>query len=246
MERDRIESILESLLFVAGEPLSLKRMDEVISEAPRAEIQEALEELIKKWDAPERGLRISEVAGGYQVQTWTENSPWVGRLLQSRPVRLSRASIETLAIVAYKQPVARAEIEQIRGVDSGGVLKTLLEYGFIKIAGRKDVPGKPLIYATDKKFMEFFRLKSLADLPTLKEMEDIQEERLSEGGSQADLPFDEKEEGQGEATPEEERSEDRAENPETEGEQPAGDPQEEEPSGPENNDGTKEDETRDQ
>lgn len=191
MERERIESILESLLFVAGEPLSLKRMNEVISEASRAEIQEALEELIKRWDSPEHGLRVYEVAGGYQIQTFSENSPWVGRLLQSRPVRLSRASIETVAIVAYKQPVTRAEIDQIRGVDSGGVLKTLLEYGFIKIAGRKDVPGKPLIYATDRKFMEFFRLKSLADLPTLKEMEDIQEERLSEAGAQGELPFSE-------------------------------------------------------
>ncbi len=198
MERERIESILESLLFVAGEPLSLKRMNEVISEAGRGEIQEALEELIKKWDSPERGLRISEVAGGYQIQTFSENSLWVGRLLQSRPVRLSRASIETLAIVAYKQPVTRAEIDQIRGVDSGGVLKTLLEYGFIRIAGRKDVPGKPLIYATDRKFMEFFRLKSLADLPTLKEMEDIQEERLSESGVQGELPFNEGEDASGE------------------------------------------------
>lgn len=191
MEREKIESVIESLLFVAGEPLSLKRICDIVSEAPRAEVRAALEELTRKYESEQSGLRITEVAGGYQLQTIPDNANWVGRLLQSRPVRLTRASIETLAIIAYRQPVTRPEIEEVRGVDSGGVLKTLLEHGFIRISGRKDVPGKPLIYATDKRFMEFFRLKSLAELPTIRELEEIQEERIAEAEAQGDLPLEE-------------------------------------------------------
>ncbi|HUT52083.1 MAG TPA: SMC-Scp complex subunit ScpB [bacterium] len=190
MERERIESIIESLLFVAGEPVPLKRMCEVIGEAKKAEVLAALDELMRRMDSPERGLRVVEVAGGYQFQTAPDNALWAGRLLQSRPMRLSRASLETLAIVAYRQPVTRAEVDEIRGVDSGGVLKTLLEYGFIRIAGRKDVPGRPLIYATDKRFMEFFRLKSLAELPTLRELSEIQEDRIAEAEQQGILPLE--------------------------------------------------------
>ena len=188
MEREKIEAIIESLLFVAGEPVSFRRMCEIIAEAPKAEVQAALEELIKKFEAPDRGLTIAEVAGGWQLQTDSDNALWVGRLLQARPIRLSRPSLETLAMVAYKQPVTKAEIDDIRGVDSGGVLKTLLDYGFIRIAGRKDVPGKPLIYGTDRRFMEFFRMKSLSELPTLREMEEIQAEQL--GAAQNELPLD--------------------------------------------------------
>ncbi len=195
MEKAKIQSIIESILFVSGGPLSLKRMSDIVSEAPPAEVREAVEELVKECQADNRGVRMVEVAGGYQFQTEPENSYWVGRLLQSRPVRLSRASLETLAIVAYKQPVTRPEIEEVRGVDSGGVLKTLLEHGFIRIAGRKDVPGKPLIYATDKRFMEFFRLKSLAELPTIKELTDIQQEQLDARDAQAELPLDQEETG---------------------------------------------------
>jgi len=192
VEREKIESIIESLLFASGEPLSLKKMQDIIEEADKKDVRQALEELVNKWEAPECGLRIVDVAGGYQFQTSADNAQWVGRMLQSRPVRLSRPSLETLAIVAYRQPVTKAEIEDVRGVDSGGVLKTLLEYGFIRIMGRKDVPGKPLIYATDKRFMEFFCLKSLAELPTLKELEEIQEEKIAqvekEGGKTDEDP----------------------------------------------------------
>ncbi len=186
MDREKIESIIESLLFAAGEAITLRRLCDVISEADKKEVRAAMEELARKWDHPGRGLRLVEVSGGYQFQTAPENSAWVGRLLQTRPVRLSRASLETLAIVAYKQPVTRTELEEIRGVDSGGVLKTLLEHGFIRIAGRKDVAGRPLIYATDKKFMEFFRMKSLAELPTLKELDDMHGEATAETGPASD------------------------------------------------------------
>lgn len=202
MEREQIESIIESLLFVAGEPLTVKRIGELIPELKRKEVQAALTELCRRWESPERGLRVIEVAGGWQFQTAPENAPWVGRLVQTRPVRLSRPAIETLAIVAYNQPVTRAEIEELRAVDSGGVLKTLCEHGFVKIAGRKDVPGKPLIYATDNKFMEFFRLKSLAELPTLREMEEIQEERIKTAEQQGLLPLELGDEPAEEAAPE--------------------------------------------
>ncbi len=191
MDREKIESVIESLLFAAGEPVSLKKLCDYISEAPRADVRAALEELVRKCEHEKRGVRVLEVAGGHQLQTPPDNSPWVGKLLQQRPIRLSRPALETLAIVAYRQPVSKSEIEEIRGVDSGGVLKTLLDYGFLRIAGRKDVPGKPLIYATDKRFMEFFRLKSLAELPTLRELEEIQEQRLADG--QGELPLGEEE-----------------------------------------------------
>ncbi len=190
METEKIESIIESLLFVAGEPLSARQLNRIIREAPKKEVAAALKSVIKRWDAPDRGLRVIEIAGGYQFQTVEDNAPWVGKMLQTRPVRLSRASLESLAIIAYRQPVTRPEVEEVRGVDSGGVLKTLLEYGFIKIAGRKDVPGKPLIYTTDKRFMEFFRLKSLGELPTLRELSEIQEERLAEAQDQGLLPLE--------------------------------------------------------
>ena len=191
LEREKIESIIESLLLVGGEPLSLKRFGELISEASRSEVQAALEELKRRWEGAAGGIRLVEVAGGFQLQTAEDNAAWVGKLIQSRPVRLSRPALECLAIIAYKQPLTRMEIDEVRGVDSGGVLKTLLEHGFIKIAGRKDVAGKPLIYATDKRFMEFFRLKSLAELPTLKELAEIQEERLLEARERGELPLEE-------------------------------------------------------
>lgn len=193
MENKKIASVLESLLLVSPDPLPLKKICEVIPEAQKKEIREALEELARRWERKDRGLRVVEVAGGWQFQTAPENAVWVGRLLQSRPLRLSRPSLETLAIIAYKQPVTRAEIEEVRGVDSGGVLKTLLDNGFIKIMGRKDVPGKPLIYATDKRFMEFFRLKSLSELPSLRDLEELQEERLAEESADARLPLEDRE-----------------------------------------------------
>jgi len=202
LEREQIESIIESLLFVSGEPLTVKRIGELIPEVKRKEVQAALAEICRRWESPERGLRVLEVAGGWQLQTAPENAPWVGRLVQTRPVRLSRPAIETLAIVAYNQPVTRAEIEELRAVDSGGVLKTLCEHGFVRIVGRKDVPGKPLIYATDKKFMEFFRLKSLAELPTLREMEEIQEERIKTAEQQGLLPLELGDDPAGEDAPE--------------------------------------------
>ncbi len=178
MDKEKLISILESLIFVSREPLSMGQLSDLVPEAGKAEVKAALDDLAGSGEQPWRGIRLKEVAGGYQFQTSSENSVWVGRLLKQRPMRLSRPALETLSIIAYRQPVTRPEIEDIRGVDSGGVIHTLLEHDFIKMEGRKDVPGRPIIYGTTRNFLEFFRLKSLSDLPTLKELEDLQEEVL--------------------------------------------------------------------
>lgn len=186
MDKEKLISILESLIFVSREPLSLGQLCDLVPEAGRAEVKATLEELVGSCEQPWRGIKLKEVAGGWQFQTGSESSMWVGRLLKQRPVRLSRPALETLSIIAYRQPVTRPEVEEIRGVDSGGVIHTLLEYDFIKMEGRKDVPGRPIIYGTTKRFLEFFRLKSLTELPTLKELEELQEEVLGPEGALAE------------------------------------------------------------
>jgi len=169
VEKNRLRSILESLLFISGEPLSLERIAQIVQGVEKKLIKETLEELAQEYMEKDRGLRIAEVAGGYQLESAKENAEYIARLIKTRPLRLTKPSLETLAIIAYRQPITRQEVDQIRGVDSSGVIKTLLEYEFIQIMGRKDVPGRPLIYGTTKRFLEFFRLKSLSDLPGLEE-----------------------------------------------------------------------------
>jgi len=181
LEKERIRSIIESLLFISGEPLALDRLSQVLKEADRKQIREAIEELSNDCLNQARGWRIAEVAGGYQLETAKENAEYLARLVKTRPIRLTRPSLETLAIIAYRQPLTRLEVDQIRGVDTSGVLKTLLDYGFIQVVGRKDVPGRPLIYGTAKKFLEFFRLKGLSDLPSLEEFFSQAEEQAGEG-----------------------------------------------------------------
>lgn len=173
MERDRLKSILESLLFVAEGPLTVHRLSEVFEGIERKGIVAALEELRAEYETASRGFRLVEVAGGYQLRTPKENADWVKSLFRGRPARMSRATLETLAIIAYKQPMTRAEIEAIRGVDVDGVLSTLLERRLVRIVARKDVPGRPFLYGTTGEFLAMFNLKDLANLPTLKEMEEI-------------------------------------------------------------------------
>jgi len=186
VEKEKLCSIIESVIFVSREPISLGQLCDLVPDASRAEVKAALEDLTKACEHPDRGVRLKEVAGGYQFQTVPDNSPWIGRLLNQRPVRLSRPALETLSIIAYRQPITRPEIEEIRGVDSGGVVHTLLEHEFIKMEGRKDVPGRPIIYGTTKRFLEFFRLKGLTDLPTLKELEEMQEMTIESEESRGD------------------------------------------------------------
>ena len=173
MERDRLRSVLESLLFASDTPLTIHRMSEVLEGVEKDEIATVLRELQAEFETAGRGFRLVEVAGGFQMRTPKENADWIKSLFRGRPARMSRATLETLAIIAYKQPITRAEIEAIRGVDVDGVLSTLLERRLVRIVARKDVPGRPFLYGSTTEFLELFNLKDLSNLPTLKEMEEM-------------------------------------------------------------------------
>jgi segregation and condensation protein B len=170
---DDLKNIIESLLFAADEPLTIDRLKKILIDAETQAIRQALDELRADYEARQGGFFLKEVAGGYQIRTRPDYKDYIRRLLQPRPQRLSKAALETLAIIAYKQPVIRSDVEHIRGVDCGGVLRVLLERQFIRVLGRKDIPGRPLIYATTKRFLEVFDLKNLKDLPTPKEIEEF-------------------------------------------------------------------------
>ncbi len=173
MEREDIKSIIESLLFVADTPLTIQRLGEVLEGVEQKDLRATLDELQAELESGRRGVRLVEVAGGYQLRTAKVNADWVKKLLGGRPARMGRATLETLAIIAYRQPITRAEIEAIRGVDVDGVINTLLERSLIRAVARKDVPGRPFLYGTTPEFLQLFNLKDLTHLPTLKEMEEI-------------------------------------------------------------------------
>ena len=173
MEREDIKSIIESLLFVADNPLTIQRLGEVLEGVEQKDLRATLDELQAELESGRRGVRLVEVAGGYQLRTAKVNADWVKKLLGGRPPRMGRATLETLAIIAYRQPITRAEIEAIRGVDVDGVINTLLERSLIRAVARKDVPGRPFLYGTTPEFLQLFNLKDLTHLPTLKEMEEI-------------------------------------------------------------------------
>jgi segregation and condensation protein B len=168
--RERLDGILESLLFAAGAPVALKRLVEIVNGPSVREIKVALGRLMDEYARAGRGIRLVAVAGGYQFRTAAENAEWVRALLRERPVRLGRAALETLAIIAYRQPVTRADVEAVRGVDADSALSSLLAKRLIKIAGRRETVGRPLVYATTPEFLEIFGLKDLAELPVLKEI----------------------------------------------------------------------------
>jgi segregation and condensation protein B len=174
VEEERLKSILASLLFAAGEPVSLARLAAVFDDLPRATVHKALAAMAAEYSAENRGIVIDEVAGGYQMRTPKDHASYVRKLLATRPPRLSRPLMETVAIIAYRQPITRPEIEQLRGVDTGGVLETLLERRLVKIAGRKDAPGRPMVYETTDEFLELFGLKNLEGLPDLSEFREIE------------------------------------------------------------------------
>jgi segregation and condensation protein B len=167
---DRLDRIIESVLFAAGAPVSLRRLVEILHGPSSKEVLSAVRRLLQEYAPGRRGVQLREVAGGYQFRTARENAEWVRAVFRDRPSRLGRAALETLAIVTYKQPVTRAEIEAVRGVDVDGVLSTLLSRRLIKIAGRKEGVGRPLLYATTSEFLEVFGLKDLNELPSLKEL----------------------------------------------------------------------------
>lgn len=163
--------ILEALLFVSEAPLSLERMTELLDGCSKAEVSGMLAVLEETYRQSDRGVMISEVAGGYRLTTKPEAAPWIQRLRGSKPTRLSRPALETLALIAYKQPITKSEIETIRGVMVDGVLKTLVERDLVRILGRKPEVGRPILYGTSRSFLEYFGFKDLSELPTLKEIE---------------------------------------------------------------------------
>ncbi len=179
-----LKLVVEALLFASERPVSIRQISGVLPEATTPDIKKALEDLENDYETMERSFVLKEVAEGYQFRTRSGYAPYVLQMLKSAPSRLSRAAMETLAIVAYKQPIMRQEIERLRGVDVGGILKTLLEKDLIKIMGRKNLPGRPLIYGTTKKFLEVFELKNLESLPKLKEIKDF----FSEEGAKEQPP----------------------------------------------------------
>ena len=168
-----IKHIIESLLFVADEPLPVDRIKKILIQAETGEIREAMAELAAEYEARGGGFYLDEVAGGYQIRTRPKYTDWIKKLIQPRPLRLSKPALETLVIIAYKQPIIRSDIEHLRGVDCGGVIRVLLERKLIRVLGRKEIAGRPLIYATTKRFLEIFDLKNLRDLPTPKEIEEL-------------------------------------------------------------------------
>ena len=198
MEDSQWKAILEALIFVSESPLTLDRMKEVLGGVNKRELQRLLAEMMEDYRRSERGITLEEVAEGFQFRTRAEFGEWIRKLKKVKTSALSQPSLETLAIIAYRQPVVRMDIEKIRGVDSGGVLRTLLEKKMIKIIGKKDVPGKPIVYGTSKRFLEVFGLKDLSELPTLKDLDS-----LGPASMEGVLPLEE-EKGEGEATPEEE------------------------------------------
>lgn len=173
------KKIIEGLLFAAQEPLSLARIQSILEGVQKAVVRQALQELATEYVESERAFRLEEVAGGYQLRTLPELAPWLRRLRREPAPKLSQASMETLAVIAYRQPVTRAEVEYIRGVDCGGVLRGLLEKGLLKILGRKDVPGRPLLYGTTRRFLELFGLKDLSSLPHLVEVEELKRSEVA-------------------------------------------------------------------
>lgn len=170
---ENIKNIIEALLFVSGSSLTIDRIKSVLALNDTKEIKDALSALSDEYEARKGGFYLHEVAGGYQIRTRPEYTKWIKLLIRTKSVRISKPALETLAIIAYKQPVIRSDVEHVRGVDCGGILRTLLERKLIRILGRKEMPGRPLIYATTRQFLEMFDLKDLKELPTPEEIEKL-------------------------------------------------------------------------
>lgn len=185
MQDHEIKPILEALLFVSSEPVSLERLHGVFDGVEKSRLKALLLQLEQEFMLSNRGFHLLEIAGGYQFVTRSDLAPWIKEMERARAAsRLSRPGLETLAIVAYKQPVTRGEVEMIRGVDAAGVLKTLLDRKLVKIVGRKEVAGRPMLYGTTRTFLKYLGLPNLSALPTLKEFAEITNE-----GNQEDTPM---------------------------------------------------------
>ncbi len=181
-----LKAILEAILFVSPEPVPVARLVSILGTVSKAEVVQALGILTHDLDQDGRGIQLVQVAGGYRLVTKQEYGPWLKRMDKAKAAqKLSRSALESLAIIAYKQPLVRSEIEEIRGVETSGVLRTLCERKLVRIVGRKDVPGRPIMYGTTKFFLEHFGLQDLSQLPPLREFKELGE------SEQALLPIEE-------------------------------------------------------
>jgi segregation and condensation protein B len=181
-----LRGILEAVLFVATDPIPMTRIVSLLGAVTKQQVEQALTALRHECEQEGRGLQLVEVAGGYKLVTKAEFAPWLKRMEKAKaPAKLSRSALESLAIIAYKQPIVRGELEQIRGVETSGVLRTLLERKLVRIVGRKEEPGRPIMYGTTKFFLEHFGLRDLSQLPPLREFKELGE------SEQAMLPIDE-------------------------------------------------------
>ena len=172
IDEQELKSILEAILFMSHDPITIEKLVTVVEGPSKADVHQSLIALKADYDQEGRGLRIAEVAGGFVMVTRPDCGVYIKRLAKSKPIaKLSRSALETLAIISYKQPIIRAEIEKIRGVETSGVLRTLLDHKLVRIVGRQDVPGRPILYGTSKQFLQRFGLRDLRDLPPLKEFQ---------------------------------------------------------------------------
>jgi len=180
MGSNEIKAIIEALIFASETPLSPNKIRDIIGDdITLKDIRNILQELINEYSQNKRGFYLKEVANGYQFRTRPDYAIWVKRLKKPKTVRFSQPTLETLAIIAYKQPITRPEIEKIRGVDCSGPLRFLLENKLITIKGRKQIPGRPYLFITTQRFLEVFGLESLGSLPPIKELEKLGKENLS-------------------------------------------------------------------
>jgi segregation and condensation protein B len=175
LEDQELKSAIEAVLFIAGNPLSMDRLKGLFEEASLEQIEAQIAALRQDYDDRGAGIMLAEIAGGHQLVTRPEHAAWL-RKFRSVKVssKLSKPALETLAIVAYKQPITRAEAEAIRGVNIGGIMRNLMERRLVKIVGKKDVPGKPMLYGTTPEFLQYFGLRDLSALPTLKEFQELE------------------------------------------------------------------------
>ncbi|HXL15206.1 MAG TPA: SMC-Scp complex subunit ScpB [Methylomirabilota bacterium] len=183
------KQILEAVLFASDVPIGLPVLTQVLEDRSEKEVRALLEEMAEAYDREERGVVLSEIGGGFQLLSRKECAPWVEQMLRSRrKIRLSKPALESLAIVAYRQPITKVEIDSIRGVDSAGVLHTLLERNLVTIKGRSKGVGRPLLYSTTQEFLSYMGINELVDLPELKEIAPLLEERerLAEEGEDLD------------------------------------------------------------
>ncbi len=175
MDTDRLKQIAEAILLAAARPVTLDQLLALFEEherPERAELRKALEAL--EADSEGRGIELVQVASGYRIQVKDDMQPWVSRLWEEKPARYSRALLETLALIAYRQPITRGEIEDVRGVSvSTSIMKTLQEREWVRVVGHRDVPGQPAMYGTTREFLDYFNLKSLDELPSLAELRDL-------------------------------------------------------------------------